>query len=574
MPGFISGNPGTTVGTASPFSFGLPKTTTMFGQGSTTGATATSGFSFGLPKTTATGLLATPATTSTPAFAGFGVNPTSSAPATGFSLGAPLAAASTASTGFGGFSFGKTTTATSAAPSFVNYSELICHPFVGLLGSTPASTSSSGLSLGLGSGMFGAPSGTTTSAASIFTSQPQTTAASIFTSLPQTTATVGLGGLDPNTALKSGKKASFRFLIFPFSVHSDGKTVKESLLPEPLGATVDALQKYVKEEKAVREDITRMSSKPMIKVQEDVTVLRQLLSVVANGLQRNACSVEKLKQEMAQKLKDAEMAQRTKDIPASMQYENTAPTEYFQHLVEEFEERMVTYRQQIETLDSHLAALHQPTPHTPSELLLLLKKLHETFISLAAQLQQVHEAVKAQKDQFLTYRRVFHSDSKNIFHKSMPLPKTVKKTHLSELAGPNPFPDTTNTAAQAMAMVHSRAQQPQGPPVTGLSGGTQTGFGMSSFSSGIFGTPKSTTGFGSGAGLSSVGPNIGGVGNLFSSTSLLTSPASGGFGTTPTLGSSTTAALNLAGTSLNTTNNAKQPFQLQKPPQGAKRGKR
>ena len=50
----------------------------------------------------------------------------------------------------------------------------------------------------------------------------------------------------------------------------------------------------------MREDIARMSSKPMLKVQEDVTALRQLLSVVATGLQRNACSVEKLKLEMTQ----------------------------------------------------------------------------------------------------------------------------------------------------------------------------------------------------------------------------------------------------------------------------------
>lgn len=56
----------------------------------------------------------------------------------------------------------------------------------------------------------------------------------------------------------------------------------------------------MKDEKVMREDIARMSSKPMMKVQEDVTVLRQLLSVVANGVQRNSCSVEKLKREMTQ----------------------------------------------------------------------------------------------------------------------------------------------------------------------------------------------------------------------------------------------------------------------------------
>lgn len=59
-------------------------------------------------------------------------------------------------------------------------------------------------------------------------------------------------------------------------------------------------RKYVKDEKAVREDIVRMSSKPMLRVQEDIAALRQLLSVVSNGLQRNTCILEKLKAEMIQ----------------------------------------------------------------------------------------------------------------------------------------------------------------------------------------------------------------------------------------------------------------------------------
>lgn len=57
---------------------------------------------------------------------------------------------------------------------------------------------------------------------------------------------------------------------------------------------------YIKEEKTVQEGISRMSCKPMYKVQEDVASLKQLLSIVSNGLQRNACAVEKLKKEMTQ----------------------------------------------------------------------------------------------------------------------------------------------------------------------------------------------------------------------------------------------------------------------------------
>ncbi|KAK3731895.1 hypothetical protein RRG08_043230 [Elysia crispata] len=534
LPSSFGGFGTTTTAASSPFSFNPQKTTApSLNLTSNTG----SGFNFGANKTTAsTGLLATPATTSTAGFGGFGgfgsTQPTSSA-TSGFTFGQTGAAGSTASTGLGGFTFGKPTTTTSA-------------PTIGGF-----ATSSTGTGLGTG-GLFGNTS----------TSLSGASGGSIFASVPaSSTASTGLGGLDPNTALKQGAGGTS-------TTASDGKTLKESILPPELVATVDSLQKYVKEEKSVREDIARMSSKPMFKVQEDVTALRQLLSVVATGLQRNACSVEKLKLEMTQKLKNAEMAQRTKDIPAGLQYENTAPTEYFHHLVEEFEERMVTYRQQIETLDNHLAALHQPSPHSPAEVLALMKKLHETFISLAAQLQQVHEAVKAQKDQFLTYRRVFHGDTKNIFQRAGPPPKVPKKIQLSDLAGPNPFPGMSN-AAQAMAMVHIRAQQPQGPPVTGLVGGNQSGFSSGGFGGGLFGGIKPVTGLSSG-----IGNSIGGVGSVFSSTSSLSSPATSGFGTLPTLGSSTTAALNLAGTNLGGTPLAKQPFHLQKPPQGAKRGKR
>ena len=53
-------------------------------------------------------------------------------------------------------------------------------------------------------------------------------------------------------------------------------------------------------QKSVREEIARMSSKQMYKVQEEVTSLKQLLSLVTNGLQRNALAIEKLKEESAQ----------------------------------------------------------------------------------------------------------------------------------------------------------------------------------------------------------------------------------------------------------------------------------
>ena len=56
----------------------------------------------------------------------------------------------------------------------------------------------------------------------------------------------------------------------------------------------------MKNQKTVRENITRMSSTPLFKVQEEVANLKQLLSLVTNGLQRNVLTIDKLKQESAQ----------------------------------------------------------------------------------------------------------------------------------------------------------------------------------------------------------------------------------------------------------------------------------
>ena len=66
-----------------------------------------------------------------------------------------------------------------------------------------------------------------------------------------------------------------------------------------------------------------------------------------------------------QELKNSEIAQRTNDIPPALQHENMAPQEYFQRLVESFEERMLMYRKQIEIMESHMASLSQGQTLTP-----------------------------------------------------------------------------------------------------------------------------------------------------------------------------------------------------------------
>ena len=56
----------------------------------------------------------------------------------------------------------------------------------------------------------------------------------------------------------------------------------------------------MKQQKVVRENIARISCKNLYKVQEEVTSLKQALSLVSNGLQRNAQAISKLKLQAAQ----------------------------------------------------------------------------------------------------------------------------------------------------------------------------------------------------------------------------------------------------------------------------------
>ncbi|KAK7096995.1 nucleoporin p58/p45-like [Littorina saxatilis] len=544
------------------FSFGAQKTTApTLAVPSLTPANTVSSLNFSLaPKTT----------TATAGMGGFnfGIPAKTTAPA-GFNLGVGLGAAATTTAGSGltlggaaptstagstGFSFGLTPGSTAAATTGLTLGGTTTTAATGLGGFGFGGATSSAALLGLG-GLGGAAA--------------TTTAGCIFSKTTAAPAVTGLGGLDPKTSTTGTGTGGL-------GSSSDGKALKESNIPAELVTTVDEMQKYVKGEKAIREDIVRMSSKPIVRVQEDIAALKQLLSVVSNGLQRNACTLDKLKAEMTQELKNAEMAQRTKDIPPGLQYENTAPNEYFEQLVDQFEARMVSYRQQIETLENHLSVLYQPVRHSPAEIFTLIKRLHETFIALAAQLQQVHENIKAQKEQFLTFRRVFHGDTKDIFQHSLPASSQPVVRRPVDTLGPTPFPGVSNAAAAAMASVLNRPQQPHGPPVAGLLGATGTGTSwLSGVGSGL-GAPGGLLGANTGS-SSLLGPGGAMGGQGLSSMFSLGTGSSGATATSTnnnSLASTLGSLNNTANASLNVSAATKQPFTLQKPPPGAKRGKR
>ncbi|GFT56635.1 hypothetical protein NPIL_331641 [Nephila pilipes] len=453
-------------------------------------------------------------------------------------------------TPFGGFGAATTTTTnlfgtSQAAPTFSSSlfpSSTTTSSAFPTLGQTSTATPAAGGGFSFGGGFGGAATSTATFG----------TGSLVSTSVPTTSApSIGLGGVDLQSS--SGLNGS------NLSNKKDGKAVKESQIPNEIAVTVESFKKYVKEQKAIREEMSRVSSKNIFKVQELVGTLKQQLSIVSNGLHRNAIAIAKLKEESNQELKNAEIAQRTKDAITSMQYENNASTEYFHNLANAFEKQMQSYRQQIEQLERHLLSLSQPYTLTPNEWTVIRKRLHDTFVTLAAQLQTVHQEVQLYKEHFINSQRLNHGDMRMFLEKYKEnIKDSMPNTHLpvSVTYGPSPFAAMQSVVGKAITNVFNRSQQLPGGGISYSSLGS-SGFeiGTSSRSTMLSMSVKRSAPFQNLTPFKPLGQT--GV-SSFGSSSLGDTT---GFGSTNT--SQTQFDLN-----------NQKPFQLQKPPAGNKRGKR
>ncbi|KAM5279050.1 nucleoporin p58/p45 isoform 8-T11 [Hipposideros larvatus] len=551
-----------------------------FGTGAS--STPSVGLNFGT-----LGSTTTPVTTSASS-GGFGTSLFGSKAATGFTLGGTnTGTPATTSASTTGFSLGFSKPAASATPFTLPVTSTSASGLTlsSALTSTPAAstgftlnnlggttatstTASTGLSLG---GALAGLGGSLFQSANTATSGLGQNALGLTLGTTAATSTAGnegLGGIDFSSS--SDKKSK------------DSKALKDENLPSVICQDVENLQKFVKEQKQVQEEISRMSSKAMLKVQEDIKALKQLLSLAASGLQRNTLNIDKLKIETAQELKNAEIALRTQKTPPGFQHENTAPADYFRILVQQFEVQLQQYRQQIEELENHLATQANNSHITPQDLSMAMQKIYQTFVALAAQLQSIHENVKVLKEQYLGYRKMFLGDAVDVFEARRAEAKKWQNAP-RVTTGPTPFSNMPNAAAVAMAATLTQQQQPAtGPqPSLGVSFGTPFGSGI--------GTGLQSSGLGS--------SNLGGFGTSSGFGCSTTGASTFGFGTTnkPSgslsagFGSSSTSGFNFsnpgitasAGLTFGVSNPASAGFgtggqllQLKKPPAGNKRGKR
>ena len=401
-----------TTATAAPLSFGATNTNTNTagGLGGSSGfsfgatqpaasAAPTTGLSFGTTQPASTGLSFG---TTQPASTGlsFGATPQASvAPTTGLSFGA-AAPQSTASTGL---SFGQP--AASAASTGLSFGSTTANKPGSLFGAATSATSAAPLT-------FGATTTTASTGLSFGTPQAQPalnlggTAAPTAAAAP---APVGLGGsnvgiLKQNTTTTDSKSTT------------SAQNHKETAIPNELLGTVEEFKKFVKEERSISSDIAHVSPKVHKKIAEEIAAMNQLVSTLMTGLSRNHALLDKIKVEAAQEILNAEIAQRTKDTPRGLQYENVAPYEYFTRLVLKFEGQMVHYRRQIEETEQHLISMASGQSISPDDIAKALQKLHTAFVGLAGRYQSIHESVFSLSESFVQWHRYVSQYQIRIFY--------------------------------------------------------------------------------------------------------------------------------------------------------------
>ncbi|XP_008558370.1 nuclear pore complex protein Nup58 [Microplitis demolitor] len=406
------------------FSFSTPTTTT-----------AATGFgTFGTPKPTTGFGLSTPAFGSTPVtgsltFGTAAPTPATSAPTSNFNFGLTSSTTSPAS------NLLSNTGTTTAPPSLFGTPATSATSLTGLNFGALAPSSSVGFGATTSAPTTGLNFGTTTTSASLLGGTPSV---SLFGAKPSGTSIVptssttsinkGLGGLDVSLNSKG------------FSHGGNGPTIaKENLIPNELTQTIESFKEYVKTQKSLSSDIARGSVRPLNRCAEDTASLMEMLTTLGGSVQRDRALADKLKQDTAKALQNAEIAQRTHDTPAGLQYENTAPLMFFIELAENFEQDLMLFRSQIETTEKHIQTMMTPRALTPQELTMAMSKIHESLIAVAGRLQSVHSKVQQQKEQYLNLRKYILKDSTNVFEEIKSNGKSNRHSVGKITIGPTPF---------------------------------------------------------------------------------------------------------------------------------------
>jgi len=245
----------------------------------------------------------------------------------------------------------------------------------------------------------------------------------------------GLGGTQ-TTSSESGADHSL----------NQNKSNKETtFIPPEMVPLVEALKQFVKQQKAIREENSqqRFSIQPILEVGAQIEDnLRVLLHKIEVDIQRNSKAMDGLKRDTNKLLSSAEMAYRISRVDvlqtpssytdAQNKYINASTHQYFIDTIDNFSLQMNVYSKQIQELRTHIDNMNKP--YSSEELFQIMRKQHETLISLAAKVYAIHEDINQLKLKLKNQSNYSSKLVENTFESSKGSPSLNQS-----FVGPNPF---------------------------------------------------------------------------------------------------------------------------------------
>nr|CAG4635713.1 EOG090X0D34 [Artemia franciscana] len=212
---------------------------------------------------------------------------------------------------------------------------------------------------------------------------------------PLSVGSTGLGGTSLTLSGQGGK-----------AKQDAASAAKENKVENEIMATVESFRSYVKSQKSMREEIARARKKNKKALKSNLQSLEEALTSIDHWAAKNNLGIKTVLTFFFQELQNVEMAQRTQDTPQGLQMENTQPMDFFFNLIEGFERKIHAFRQQIEEASRNMQTLHQMGSMSAKDLIDAVKKLHESFVTMASRLYYVHREIQTLRDGMLGQQRV------------------------------------------------------------------------------------------------------------------------------------------------------------------------